>query len=660
MIPKSQAAYRVDQFRPIALCNISLKIITKILACRLRKYLGAIVHPSQSAFIPQRAISDNIIINHEVMRYLKTKKGHNGFMAIKIDLAKAYDRVEWCVLLKVLDRLDFSSQFYNLVMECVATARFSVLLNGSPYGFFAAERGLRQGDPLSPALFTIFSDILSRMLAKAELEGRLSGVKVTRTSPRITHLMYADDVVIYGKATVQEATTVKEILQQYCSCTGQELNWNKSSIHFSANVPAPTRSTLSHLLGMKACDHTGTYLGHSFCNFSSKTKEFTTLVEKVRRKLSGWKKQSLSMAGRAVLIRSVLQSMPTFIMQTFFIPKSITSKLDSIMKNFLWRFDVDSQHHLHLISWKQVCQPKSEVGLGIRRTRDVNLALLTKLNWQLNITPHKPWVQLIRAKYLRGRRRLDIDPSPISSSWLWSGLKTCGELFKKGACYQIGVNSNARICGDPWLPSFPSFTIPADTNLPPNFILMRDLMANDGKTWDSSMIRQLFTPSMARYILDTPILDREHGTFVWTPSMSGSFSVRSTYIMIIQARLEQQLPHTTDLYKLLWRSNLHGRHHLLLWRILLQALPTKDKLQRFIPGIDPVCSLCATQPETIRHLLLECPLSKYLWLRSPWSLNIANYSDWSIADWFSFILGRAHAPTLEESEKPKLMQYATV
>lgn len=101
-----------------------------------------------------------------------------------------------------------------MVSECIATARFSLLLNGTSFGYFAAGRGLRQGDPLLPALFTLFSDILSRMIAKAEMEGRLSGVKITRASPKITHLMYADDVVIYEKATREEAEEIKKILDQ--------------------------------------------------------------------------------------------------------------------------------------------------------------------------------------------------------------------------------------------------------------------------------------------------------------------------------------------------------------------------------------------------------------------------------------------------------------
>lgn len=188
-------------------------------------------------------------------------------MAIKIDLAKAYDCVEWTILETMLHLRGFSSKFINLIAKCVSTAKYSILLNRSPFGYFSAGRGFRQGDPMSLALFTIFSDLLSRMIAKAEMDGQISSVKVAQTSPRITHLMYADDVVIYCKASEAEARVVNAILQEYCHATGQELNWSKSSIHFIKNVHRNTKRHLCRLLGMPECDHRARYLGQPFCNF---------------------------------------------------------------------------------------------------------------------------------------------------------------------------------------------------------------------------------------------------------------------------------------------------------------------------------------------------------------------------------------------------------
>lgn len=189
LIPKWKSADKVDQFRPIALCNVAYKVVTKILATRLRTVLTQIIHPSQAAFVPNRSIIDNYIINHEIMHYMRTTKGKTGVMAIKIDMAQAYDMVEWTVLRHILQLHGFSDKLCCLVSECISTPQFSVLINGAPTGFFPSSRGIRQGDPISPALFTIISDLLSRILAESKRARNLSGIKISCTSPLISHLI---------------------------------------------------------------------------------------------------------------------------------------------------------------------------------------------------------------------------------------------------------------------------------------------------------------------------------------------------------------------------------------------------------------------------------------------------------------------------------------
>lgn len=148
---------------------------------------------------------DNSIINQEVMVYMNNKKGRKCHMVVRIDMAKAYDKVDWSTLLGILNCHGFGKNFCNMIQECISTISYSILINGSPCGFFKSTRGIRQGDHLSPALFTILSDILSRLLARVEALGKLTGVKISRCSLRISHLMYANDLVIYCQATPHEA-----------------------------------------------------------------------------------------------------------------------------------------------------------------------------------------------------------------------------------------------------------------------------------------------------------------------------------------------------------------------------------------------------------------------------------------------------------------------
>lgn len=320
LIPKSLTANKVNQYLPIALCNVIFKAITKILASRLRIVLDGIIHPSQAAFISNRSIGDNIIVNHEIKHYLNKKKGKKGFMAIKIDLAKAYDKVEWNVLTNILTCFGFEDKFIRWIQECISTVQFSVLINGAPHGYFHAGRGIQQGDPLSPSLFTMISEVLSRLLARAESDGALSGIKISRHSPKGTHLMYADDLVIYCKANTQEATSAIAYFNQYCEWTGQEINWHKSVVHYSKNVQPQLQRDIGNILSIQECNHTGRYLDHPFCKFSSKGDAFKGVMEKLMNKLAGWKQQALSMAGRLILLKSVAQAVPNYTMQTFMLP----------------------------------------------------------------------------------------------------------------------------------------------------------------------------------------------------------------------------------------------------------------------------------------------------------------------------------------------------
>lgn len=170
LIPKIDGATKVEQFRRIALCNVGFKIITKIMANRLRTILDKMVAPTQATFVPNRHIQDNTILNHEIMHFMNERRGTRGYMALKIDMAKAYDKVDWGILGTILQLHEVDPHFNSLIQECIASATYLILLNGSPLDCFAATRGIRQGDPMSLAIFTIVFDVLSRILTKAEGE----------------------------------------------------------------------------------------------------------------------------------------------------------------------------------------------------------------------------------------------------------------------------------------------------------------------------------------------------------------------------------------------------------------------------------------------------------------------------------------------------------
>ena len=172
LIPKENCPQKIMEFRPISLCNVVYKIVSKVLANRLKKILPEVISEFQSAFVPGRQITNNVLVAFKTMHCIdQRRKGKEGLMAIKLNISKAYDRVEWAFLEVMMRRLGFSDRWIGLMMICVKTVSYSVLINGEPKGKILPTRGLRQGDLISPYLFLLCAEGLTAMLRKEECGG---------------------------------------------------------------------------------------------------------------------------------------------------------------------------------------------------------------------------------------------------------------------------------------------------------------------------------------------------------------------------------------------------------------------------------------------------------------------------------------------------------
>lgn len=335
LIPKSSGAVKVDDFRPISLCNVTSKLISKVLANRLKRVLPEVVTECQGAFVPGRLITDNFILAHEVGHYIRSGKGsRSGYLSLKTDMCKAYDRVEWDFIEDVQLHMGFSRAW--LVMECVSTVSYRIKLNGVLSDSFLPSRGLRQGNPLSPYLFILCANWLSKTISGNVNMGRLQGVIMGRGAPEISHLFFADDSIFFMKANFQNVVVFKEILERYQVLPRQKINYQKSKVVYSKNVTGMASEFYTETFGVRKVTHHTKYLGLPIYYGGRKSKLFQFLVDRICSRVSGWTSNTLSAAGKEILIKSVLQAVPQYVMMVFKLPKNLCKRMASVITKFWW------------------------------------------------------------------------------------------------------------------------------------------------------------------------------------------------------------------------------------------------------------------------------------------------------------------------------------
>lgn len=308
LIPKVKHPQQISQYRPIALCPVPYKIASKMVTNRLKVWMNVIVGEEQSAFVPGRNITDNVLVAFESVHTMRRrKKGKNYSCAVKLDMMKAYDRVEWHYLQAVMQRLGFSHNFIALIMKCVTLVRFSVKVNGELLPVFHPSRGLRQEDPASPFLFLLCAEGLISLLNNyGSFIDR--GVRASVRSPWINHLLFADDCLIFISAKGESGDRLNEILNIYAMCSGQSVNKDKSAVYFTPNTPEVRRQQMKQHLGIFVEAFSDMYLGLPTAVGRITSGTFEHICDRARSKMMGYSERDLACAGREILLKSVIQA----------------------------------------------------------------------------------------------------------------------------------------------------------------------------------------------------------------------------------------------------------------------------------------------------------------------------------------------------------------
>jgi hypothetical protein len=374
LIPKNSSPSCVSDYRPISLCNVLYKLMAKVLANRMKKMLNVIISQNQTAFLPGRLITDNIIVAFEALHTMNTRlKGRQGYMALKLDMSKANDRVEWDFLEIIMRRLGFHDRWIKLVMICVRSVTYSVLINGVPHGHIRPSRGIRQGDPLSPYLFILCAEGLSHSLCKAEKEGKINGLAIAKGGTKINHLLFADDSILFCKANFVEWGNVHKILEVYEIASGQKLNREKTSIFFSKNTKVEFKDFIASISGLNITSNLEKYLGLPALIGQSRKRAFAGIKSRIWEKMQGWNESFLSQAGKEVLLKVVIQAILTYTMSVFQLPKSLCKEINSLMSKFFWG-QKQKDKCMVWMGWSKMGKAKEKRWIGFPRFRVVQFS----------------------------------------------------------------------------------------------------------------------------------------------------------------------------------------------------------------------------------------------------------------------------------------------
>ncbi|GJZ26280.1 hypothetical protein Tco_0570533, partial [Tanacetum coccineum] len=412
LIPKVPSPTRVNDYRPISCCNVLFKCISKIISNRIKDSLTNLVNINQSAFVPGRRISDNLLLTQELMHNYHMDRGPSR-CAFKVDIQKAYDTMDWNFLRQIL----------------------------------IGKRGLRQGDPLSPYLFTLVMEILSLILKRKVCNSVEFIFHHHCSSLEIINLCFADYLFLFSHGDINSARVIIDALDEFKNVSGLVPSLPKSTTYF-CNVLNHTKFAILNVLPFKEGTLPIKYLGVPLVSSRLAYRDCKELVEKVQNKINNWKNKFLSFAGILQLIQSVIASMHVYWSSIFILSSRIMSDIEQLMRSFLW-CNGEMRRGKAKVAWEDICLPKDEGGLGIQRLDHFNVALISSHVWSILTRKEALWVKWIHTHKLRGRNFWDY-PFRGNMTWGWRKILQIRPIIRKFIWYKIGNGSSISAWFDNW------------------------------------------------------------------------------------------------------------------------------------------------------------------------------------------------------------------
>lgn len=392
-----------------------------------------------------------MVVLNEAIEDAKKSKAKRLFF--KVDFAKGLDSISWDYLLDVLKKMNFPMKWVNWISECLSTANANVLVNGSPSGEFELERGIRQGDPLSPFLFLIAAEGLSLLVKRAVDEGEMQAAVIGRNKIPISHIQYADDTMFIVEGTFDNAVAIRYLLINFELASGLSVNFDKSLV-FGINLSTKETVELARGLRCRVGELPIPYLG---LKVGGRLLGLDGLMEKTKGRIKRWDVRSISMGGRITIIKYVLSVLLVYGLSMFPLLLRDRNLLISLQWNFLWGRR-DGERKTSWINWKDLCRPLAEGGLNFKDLDSFNRALLSKWVWRFLTEENCLWKNIIISHHgIPPWARSGADSAGLgyrASGW-WRKIFGIvegdeGRWFWEGLVRVLGNGMDTRFWEDVW------------------------------------------------------------------------------------------------------------------------------------------------------------------------------------------------------------------
>lgn len=365
---------------------------------------------------------------------------------------------------------------------------------------------------------------LSHMILKEVQNNNWTLVQFSANGPRISHLFFADDVLLFTKAKPAQARLVSNVLQRFCAISGLNVSLEKSRIYASKGVTAIRKEKITRLTNIQFTNRLGKYLGLKIFHGRPRKEDFEDVLERVSSKLASWKGRLLNKPGRWTLTNAVLNAIPSYGMQVQWLPQTVCDTLDRTSRHLIWKGTGDKG--VHMLRWSAITQPKKLGGLGVCIARHQNTALLGKLVWDVMQNSNKLWVKVITAKYIEEGTLFQANHKRGSPTW--NSLVKAFTCLKEGFSMKFG-DGHTSFWHDVGLFQQPLCELVPMVDIHDLELRVCDVWAREKWDWD-----RLYTPIppliAQRLATIRPLLvEGIKDVWVWHGCTSGSYSTKTAY-----------------------------------------------------------------------------------------------------------------------------------